>query len=171
MRRMNNVYHWIYRVVFLLVICKPDFVYSYLVEELNGVCPSTPSESGMSTLCTNVADWEDLKRVVKIANQRNNTILLLCPFHIRDKELEDSIAITSSIYVGCSETHQCIIDGGGTHFALEGENTSSIIQGFVFRGASKPAIRVLSSTRKGHQMICHCNFILYVDFYHQNFLY
>ena len=159
MRRTNHIVHWIYGVVFLLLICLPDSVVS-LVEELNGVCPSTPSESGMSTLCTNVADWEDLKRVVKIANHRNNTMLLLCPFHIMDKEMEDSIVITSSMYIGCSETHQCIIDGGGTHFAIEGESTSSIIQGLVFRGATKPAIRVLSSTQNGHQMICHCNFIL-----------
>uniref|UniRef100_A0A7S2SHF6 Right handed beta helix domain-containing protein n=1 Tax=Eucampia antarctica TaxID=49252 RepID=A0A7S2SHF6_9STRA len=127
------------------------------IGQLDGKCPRMPSPG--ITFCTRVKDWQDLKRVVNIANRQNDAILILCPFHIIDKGIDDSATITTSMYLGCSEPHECIIDGGGTHIVIEGKNTSSIIQGIVFRGASKPALRVLPTT-EGHQMICHCNFIL-----------
>lgn len=127
------------------------------LERLDGHCPKTPSSE--ITFCTRVEGWKELKEVVNVANQQIEPILILCPFHITDKDIEDRISISTSMYIGCSEPQQCIIDGGGTHMVIEGENTSSIIQGIVFRGASKPALRVQSITG-GNQMICHCNFII-----------
>lgn len=59
--------------------------------------------------------------------------------------------------LSCSTPKECIIDGDGRHTRITGPDAQVTIQGLIFRGASKSAIRISADSPMLHT-IKECEF-------------
>jgi hypothetical protein len=98
--------------------------------------------------CTEVTSWSVLKdEITSVVGSKN--ALVLCPFGIK-KPSNDKILVTRALNLSCEVPRQCIIRGGGNHFWVRGERAVFSLTGFVLRGATKSAIRVLQPSSNNH---------------------
>ncbi len=115
-------------------------------------CRRVPNK--IESACITIEDFVDLKRRLENASGT----LIFCPFEITKKEPLDEIIITTKLQLICIHPRKCRIKGSQRQLQIEGPSAQVFFQGFVFQGATKAAVRVLSSAIKP-QSFCDCQFL------------
>jgi hypothetical protein len=118
-----------WRVVAILVIFLSRSVWSLVIEP-DLACPTPPADLDP---CIRITGWSHFRRVMQ---NPSSDMLVLCPFTITKPTREGAIIIRSSVHVVCQKRHKCIVQGKGSHIAIDGASTSVTIQQMVFSGGT-----------------------------------
>ena len=121
-------------------------------------CPETPlSYEG----CMTVKSFASLKFVVENADEGSE--LCFFPFSVEKSERDDPIFLyDTNVALRCFDFGACEISGEGTHMEIDGDDTTVLISGFTFIGATDTSIFVETDTGKGTevgQLICDSKFL------------
>lgn len=106
---------------------------------LFALCSSGPGVAGQG--CTAVSSWQELKQEATAASES----VVFCPFSV-EKPPEETLVVKSELHLSCSRLKECVLNGSGRHIRVGGPNAKLSIDGFVFRGASKSAIRISANS-------------------------
>ena len=104
--------------------------------------------------CTTITSWSSLKDTVAASKAETN--LFVCPTHITKPD-NDIILVRNTVRLSCAKSKECIVEGKGSHFHVQGRRAYFHLFGFVLKGASSSAIRILPSARQTH-VIRECLF-------------
>jgi hypothetical protein len=140
------------RSVWSLVI-EPDST-SLVIEPDSTYCPTPPTDLDP---CTRITGWKHFRRVLQ---NPSSDMLVLCPFTVTKPTREGPVKIKSSVHIVCQKRHECIVQGKGSHIAIDGASTRVIMQHLVFEDATRTSVKVFSGA-KNRQTFCDCQFKKY----------
>lgn len=119
-------------------------------------CGLIGGETAAAAACVEITSWEELVHVAEVEPVIADNVVL-CPFRI-DKSADERISVSRRIHLSCQTSQACIIQGGGNHVRIRGHNAQLTVEGLVFEGASRCAVRIAGSASQHTHTLKDCIF-------------